>query len=401
MLLSFFVPGGFLFAGTWVTLHMGWVNRSLFTLAHVYPWVVVVAGSILAWRFNRSRLVLAFVVLALSDRALIGFAFGPSVAKGVATMIFNTVAILLPLNLAVLSWVKERGLLTWRGICRVVMILVQPAIVVLAIRYHPIDLARTLGHTFFNLPILSTIPICQPALLVFCIAFVLSAVSYVSRRSAIESGFFWATMSALFALIMGEGWPVSTIYLTTAGLILVVSVVESSFGMAFRDQLTGLPARRALDEALLKLGNTYTVAMVDIDFFKKFNDKYGHDVGDQVLKMVGAKLGKVNGHGKPFRYGGEEFAVLFPGKQMDEAMPYLERLRKAIDATDFVVRGFGRKGKSERTGADGKFRKKAPVTISIGVAHRNGSSVTPHHVIQAADQALYRAKKAGRNQIRT
>ena len=55
-------------------------------------------------------------------------------------------------------------------------------------------------------------------------------------------------------------------------------------------------------------------------FLEKFNDKYGHDVGDQVLKMVGAKLAKVNGHGKPFRYGGEEFAVLFPGKQMDEAL---------------------------------------------------------------------------------
>jgi diguanylate cyclase (GGDEF)-like protein len=388
------------FAGTWVALHMGWVNSFLPALAHIYPSMVAVAGLILAWRFNRSRLVLAFVVLALADRALIYVASGPSVAKGMAPTVFNAVTVFLPLNLAILSLARERGLLTWRGICRLFMILAQPALVVLAVRYAPVDLAAYLGHTFVNLPALSVIPMSQPAILFFCMALLLSATSFLARRNAIESGFFWATMSSLCALILGKTWPLSTIYFTTAGLVLVVSVVESSFSMAFRDQLTGLPARRAFDEALLKLGNTYTVAMIDIDFFKKFNDKYGHDVGDQVLKMVGARLARVRGHGKTYRYGGEEFAVLFPGKQMDEAVPYLERLRKTIDETDFVVRRSGRKGKAQRAVSDGASRKRAPITVSIGVAQRDSSSLTPHHVILAADKALYKAKKAGRNQIK-
>jgi len=363
--------------------------------------VVAVAGILLGWRFSRSRLILAMVVLAFADRAFFHFVSGPSVSQKVGPIVFHAIAVLLPLNFAMLSVGKERGLLTWRGICRVCLILVQPLIVVLAVRYQSVDLVSYLGHAFFDLPILSAIPMSQTPLLVFCITFVVSAVSYFSRRSAIESGFFWATMSALFALVLGKTWPVSTIYFTTAGLILVISVVESSFSMAFRDQLTGLPARRALDEALLKLGSTYTVAMIDIDFFKKFNDKYGHDVGDQVLKMVGAKLAKVNGHGKPFRYGGEEFAVVFSGKQVDETVPYLERLRKAIEETDFVVRTSRRKGKSERAKSSWNSQKKAPVTISIGVAERDGRSETPSHVIQAADKALYQAKKAGRNRIKT
>jgi diguanylate cyclase (GGDEF)-like protein len=208
-------------------------------------------------------------------------------------------------------------------------------------------------------------------------------------------------MSVFFVLMTDKSGPALTIYFTTSGLILAVSLVESSFSMAFRDQLTGLPARQALEESLLKLGNTYTVAMIDIDFFKKFNDTYGHDVGDQVLRMVGTKLAKVSGNGKPFRYGGEEFAVVFPGKQVDEALPYLERIRKTIDETDFVVRGLPRKGKSSRAKTPWKRRRTAPLTVSIGVAERNGQATTPHHVIQSADKALYRAKRAGRNQVKT
>ena len=83
--------------------------------------------------------------------------------------------------------------------------------------------------------------------------------------------------------------------------------------MAYDDELTGLPARRALNEALTRLRGVYTVAMVDIDHFKRFNDEHGHDVGDQLLRMVGARVGEVRGGGRAFRYGGEEFAVLFPG----------------------------------------------------------------------------------------
>src|SRR5439155_1053185 len=85
----------------------------------------------------------------------------------------------------------------------------------------------------------------------------------------------------------------STFYLATAALILIVAVAEASYHMAYQDSLTGLPARRALNEALLRLGGQYTVAMLDVDHFKRINDHHGHDVGDQVLKMIAAKLAQV------------------------------------------------------------------------------------------------------------
>jgi diguanylate cyclase (GGDEF)-like protein len=171
--------------------------------------------------------------------------------------------------------------------------------------------------------------------------------------------------------------------------------------MAFHDGLTGMPARRALNETLLKLRSQYTVAMSDIDFFKKFNDRYGHDVGDQVLRMVASKLAKVTGGGKAFRYGGEEFTIVFPGRSVDEALPHLERLREAVEATDFGIRGPNRPRKKPENPKKIKgSNKKASITISIGVAERNERYMNPQQVIEAADSALYRAKKAGRNRVK-
>jgi len=104
-------------------------------------------------------------------------------------------------------------------------------------------------------------------------------------------------------------------------LIMQLAVIQESHNMAFRDDLTGLPSRRALNEQLPGLGSRYAIAMVDVDHFKRFNDTYGHDVGDQVLKVVAARLMGVTGGGRPFRYGGEEFTVLFPGQECQGVRP--------------------------------------------------------------------------------
>ncbi|NIT64214.1 MAG: GGDEF domain-containing protein [Gammaproteobacteria bacterium] len=217
-----------------------------------------------------------------------------------------------------------------------------------------------------------------------------------------EKGFFWSLLVVVLAVSALPGSASATVYLMAAGLILGLSVVETGYSMAYRDELTGLPSRRAFPDTLAALGSRYAIAMVDIDHFKQFNDKHGHDVGDQVLRMVAGKLGRVAGGGRAFRYGGEEFAVIFAGRSRDEAMPHLEELRSAIGNAKFTVRGHPR-ARSRLKGAKRKStrRKKLAVTVSIGVAERNGRYTTPERVLKAADKALYRAKRAGRNQVRT
>src|SRR5258708_12981696 len=78
--------------------------------------------------------------------------------------------------------------------------------------------------------------------------------------------------------------------------------------------------------------------MLDVDHFKKFNDTYGHDSGDHALRMVASKLAHVSGGGRAYRYGGEEFAVVFPGKSLAEAAVAMDKLRRVIEHASFVAR---------------------------------------------------------------
>jgi GGDEF domain-containing protein len=204
----------------------------------------------------------------------------------------------------------------------------------------------------------------------------------------------WAASAGVYAAFM-----------SAAGVIMIASLLAESHRLAFRDTLTGLPGRRALEERLRSLGGTFAIAMVDVDHFKKFNDTHGHDIGDQVLKLVGARLGQVGGGGIAYRYGGEEFSVLFPGAKLAEALPHLEALRASIEGYRMAVRAPGR----PKSGEEGKKRrgdqsatdKFLQVTVSIGASARSAHVTTPAQVIRAADEALYRAKQSGRNKVST
>jgi diguanylate cyclase (GGDEF)-like protein len=188
----------------------------------------------------------------------------------------------------------------------------------------------------------------------------------------------WVSLLALASVDFG----VATGTATAAALAAwAVAAVEGASVLAWRDALTRLPGRRAFDRTLAELPPGAVVAMVDIDHFKALNDRYGHDVGDEVLAMVAAQL--ASGRGRAFRWGGEEFVVVLRGRHAGEAFEHLEALRAGIAGRRFVVRGAAR-GLS--------------VTVSIGFAARRrgeGAAAT----LAGADRALYRAKEGGRNRV--
>jgi len=373
---------------------------SLLALVQIYPYAVFGAGLFFGFRFHRSQLLFTTLVLAVADTALLQYAARDGPAEGTARIVFNAVALLVPLNLAGLSFIAERGLVTARGLLRLIVILAQLPIVALLCRPEQAGLAALLEHRLLDIPFVGGLPIAQPALLAFGVAFGLVTVRFICRPDLIVSGFIWALAATLLALTAGRIGTVSTLYFATAGLILVVSVIESSYVLAYRDELTGLGTRRALTEALLKLGGRYVVAMIDVDHFKKFNDQYGHDAGDQLLRMVAATLTKVLGDERAFRYGGEEFCVLFPGQSIQDAIPNLEILRRAVEASSLALRGPDRPVmKPKKPKSNGAPRQTVSVTVSIGVAEGKDRSTDPQEVIKAADEALYRAKNAGRNMV--
>jgi diguanylate cyclase (GGDEF)-like protein len=160
--------------------------------------------------------------------------------------------------------------------------------------------------------------------------------------------------------------------------------------LAREDALTGLPNRRSLDQALLERyeaarasGSALTVAVADIDHFKRINDTFSHPVGDEVIRWVADVLRTgVREQDVVGRYGGEEFLLLFPGLEAGQAATVCERLRQAVTGSDLERRYQGLK-----------------VTLSIGLADR---ADRPGHekLLAAADAMLYRAKREGRDRVR-
>ena len=191
----------------------------------------------------------------------------------------------------------------------------------------------------------------------------------------------------LVAALLGAPRPAAiAVYVAAAGLAFGYALMQESWSMAYLDELTGLQSRRALEEQLRQLGGRYAIAMLDVDRFKQFNDRYGHDVGDQVLRFVASRLQKQAVSGKPYRYGGEEFCLVYPGRGLAEVYAELEQLRADIESCHFDLRQRERRS-LEGAAADGNDAGMLSVTVSIGAAECGPELGEPWSVLKAADHA--------------
>ncbi|MBX3525363.1 MAG: PleD family two-component system response regulator [Rhodoblastus sp.] len=167
--------------------------------------------------------------------------------------------------------------------------------------------------------------------------------------------------------------------------------VEQAIEMAVVDALTGLHNRRYFDMHLSSLldqaaqeSKPLSLLVLDIDFFKKINDTYGHDAGDEILRALAGRMRRaVRSVDLVCRLGGEEFVIVMPETALDVAGKVAERVRRAVEAEPFNVK-------------DGQMA--VPVTVSIGIADR-GSDANPDFIYKSADKALYESKATGRNKV--
>jgi diguanylate cyclase (GGDEF)-like protein len=414
-LKSLVVPGGVLLLAVAVLTHSGWLTLTPPALSFLY-YCALIGGMLLAWRFHSSRTFFALVVLFLAGQALA--LSGPGVVSPASAewTALRAVSILVPLNFVLIALMQERGF-TVASTAPVGLFLFVQSVIVAVLCRGSLEIPALPSHAHHAAAQLS-LP--GYALLTFAVAGAFLFVRCLLTRKPVDSALLWSLGAYFLSLRFTESARISTTYSAVAACILATSIIENSYLLAYHDELTTLPSRRAFNDALLRLQQPFSIAMVDIDHFKRFNDTYGHDTGDQVLRLVASSLARVTGGGQAYRCGGEEFAILFPGKTTPEVVSHLEQLRTTIEASEFRmrsgdrrqvprgpdrrnqrVRGRARKGDAIRHLAQEKSQAPLSVTVSIGVA--TASEKKPHAdlVLQEADKALYRAKDNGRNRLET
>jgi diguanylate cyclase (GGDEF)-like protein len=384
------VPGIIFSAALYLRLKVA-IPETWQPLLTLFPYLAAISGLFLGWRFNRPRVFWVIALLIVVERALtLTTPFGREYLLLVAPL-------LVLLNLVFYSWRSERGVFTVHGLLRLLVFLFQSGCVALLYFTRARDVMAWLNHQLLPGALIEVLPFPQITVLIMILSLIALLFRFYKRPEPLEGSFCWT----LVAVVSGFWWPEHFAFWGgVAALLLTIALIEGSFNLAFHDELTGLPARRAMNEFLLKVGRRYTLAMVDVDHFKKVNDTHGHDVGDQVLRMVATCLRRVSGGGRAYRYGGEEFAVIFPSKDLEKALPHLEELRETISHAGFIVRG-RKRSKQKQTQKKNSGKATLQVTVSIGVATRDDKNTTPQQLIKAADQALYEAKKGGRNQVCT
>tara|TARA_R110002110_G_scaffold110401_2_gene275198 strand:+ start:2194 stop:3249 length:1056 start_codon:yes stop_codon:yes gene_type:complete len=179
---------------------------------------------------------------------------------------------------------------------------------------------------------------------------------------------------------------------STAEITELRKALDDSRRDALTDSLTGVANRKSFDQKMfaavgesLDTGEPLSLIFADIDHFKEFNDTHGHQLGDQVLRLVGRTLfNSLKGKDTAARYGGEEFAIILPDTTSGGATAVADNIRKSIASKRLV-----KKGSEDEIGA---------VTISLGVTSYQPGEDIPAF-IERADQALYMAKKLGRNRV--
>ncbi len=322
----------------------------------------------------------------------------------------------VPILTAVFYHLGERGVFNLHGAIRFVV--VGSAIAVILLFPLNSELGQRLAQTPITLfrPAVAWLPVPWGGIILFALC-----TPLFFWRKPHESPLLGPTLALamLFALAMlghrstfwrsGQERTALLLFASGSALTLAWAVLETTWRNAYLDELTELPGRRALRNHLAELtGTVYSVAIVDVDRFKRINDRHGHDTGDDVLRYIASHLRQFS-PGTAYRHGGEEFVIVMDGVAVESALAALDALRRAIQEREFVVRSTHRPRRlsPRRTGAATKpsphvrpspDRRGFRITVSMGVAQATAET-SPEAVLNAADRALYRAKRAGRNRV--
>ncbi len=369
----------------------------------VYLGLVLI--GFLGWRLNQSRILMIVLLLIGAYHASLHTEL--LVQTGIGTIRLRQIlSFAFPVSLLLVFLTREARLLSKQSLLRLALALSPIVIMSVWFILSPESFHRLVSWA--PLPLGNGFKIPQVSIIAI---FALLVVFFRNKDKKINA-FMGATIIALipfFTMIhIGLTYGIkhslmahTVISFSAICIILLHSILRMYWQRVYIDELTDISNRRALDESLATIDGVYSIAMIDIDHFKKFNDTYGHEEGDNVLRFVASIIGKIQG-GTAYRYGGEEFCAVFKNTSIKDAFDAADNVRRKLAERKFFIRTKKvKKSASKDKKKTAKSQKSAKVTISIGIAGPDRNNLTPDKILRLADNALYKAKKSGRNRVVT
>lgn len=356
----------------------------------IFPWIVTMlflANLMISFIFNKSKLFFITLILIFSYLILLL----PNYENMFQYHILVAFSLVIPLNIILASKFKERGINSRNGKFKLSCFTVEFLFLFYLLIIKESLFSSINDITLFPRFLESFVVVNHMVSFIFFLSLLYLFISDLLRPNLIKNISLFIISVLYLALMAFDNIPWIHVSFITCNLFIFIALLRKSYKMAYHDDLTGVPARRALNEDMDKLSGMYAIAMIDIDFFKQFNDNYGHDVGDEALRFVAKTIEKQVEHGRFYRFGGEEFTILYPKLSKEEVMINLENIRRSIDKNGFKSHSLKSKNKEDKI---------LKLTISIGVADHKNNELRSYEVLKNADSALYEAKKAGRNMIK-
>ncbi|WP_054943843.1 sensor domain-containing diguanylate cyclase [Paenibacillus ihuae] len=239
-------------------------------LLKLAPYAVFLTGGVLAWKFNRSREFFQMVIFTLAAASLQYLPKLPGTGAAMALPdLYVILCVLLPVNILIFSFFKERGIFSLWGSIRLGLIAAEAAAAVWAMLPERSALLERLQMELLSVNLQGLTPLSQLSLMIFILTFIRLIIRQMSYRSSQDVAFMAVLLGIFYVLHLDHDPVAYALLWTMSGIILITSIIQDSYAMAFSDELTGLPSRRALKQDMLKLGMNYAIAMLDIDHFKK------------------------------------------------------------------------------------------------------------------------------------
>ena len=359
----------------------------------VYRVVVYVVGFMLSWHFRRSRAAAVLLGLFMMDMLLRPSNAALALGGG---SVWDASGVLLLFLVVAVAAMRDRGVRSPRGFTQVAIVLAGLVGGLLLWAVRPEFLSWT-WRPFLPWD-LGGSGLSDAVLVTGLFALLVTGGLALARGHRLDKAFFWIVLVVPLALRGGSESVESSIYLTMAGFILIVNVLEKSYSFSARDDVTGLPTRRALRREIKRAGSRYALAFVGVDRYYDLYDRHGRDASDRVIKKVAVHLGESDRRGRAFRFNNHDFAIVYAGKGRNDVLDDLESLRARVEDFRFSLRPSA-KGTGE-AGAPHYPAVRWPLTVSVGVADRAGKkglSARYGAIARSARGALSRGRKAGGN----